>query len=310
MNLQVSNTILMVRPYHFTFNEETAADNAFQENPAELSEKDIQKKVLEEFDNMVRVLRRVGITVLVYEEDEDKKNPDSIFPNNWISTHNDGSLITYPMFPPNRRKERNEDIIEMIEEQYRINQRYSFEQYEDEGQFLEGTGSMVFDRQAGIVYASLSERTHIQLLDKFCLLKNYDKVAFDATDQRGKVIYHTNVMMSVGSQMAIVGLEAIEDRNQRKNVLRKLNQSGKSVIEITQNQIDQFAGNMLQVYSIKKDRHYMVMSETAQKSLTAAQIKKINDFATILSIPIPTIERVGGGSVRCMMAEIFLPAKK
>ncbi|HKK63830.1 MAG TPA: arginine deiminase-related protein [Bacteroidales bacterium] len=309
MSQQVSNTVLMVRPNHFRFNEDTAGDNAFQQEPSNDSGVVIHQKVLEEFDNMVRLLRRVGIHVLVFEEEDEKSNPDSIFPNNWFSTHNDGSLITYPMYPESRRNERNEDVINLISEQFQIDQRYSFEQYEDDNQFLEGTGSMIFDRRDKVVYASLSQRTHIQLLDKFCLLKNYEKVTFDAVDQRGQVIYHTNVMMSIGSQMAIVGLDSITDPKQRKFVLKRLNQGGKSVIEISQDQIDQFAGNMLQLYSIEKDKHYLVMSETAKKSLTAPQIKRINDYATILPIPIPTIEKIGGGSVRCMMAEIFLNKK-
>ncbi len=310
MSRQVTDTVLMVRPQHFRFNEDTAEDNAFQENPAELSELDIQKEVFEEFDNMVKILRRAGLEVLVFEEKQESHNPDSIFPNNWFSTHNDGSVVTYPMYAPSRRGERNEKVIDLLASQFQIEQRYSFEQYEEDDQFLEGTGSMIFDRQERVVYACLSERTHIQLLDKFCLLKNYEKVSFDALDQRGKPIYHTNVMMSIGSQMAIVGLETIADPSQRKFVLRRLNQSGKSVIEISQDQINQFAGNMLQLYSPKKDKHFLVMSETAQKSLTRPQLKRINDYATILQVPIPTIERVGGGSVRCMMAEVFLSRKK
>lgn len=310
MNRQITDSILMVRPGNFKYNEETADDNVFQKKIEGASESEIQKKVLSEFDGMVDLLQRAGIKVLVYRENENSDNPDSIFPNNWFSTHSDGSFITFPMLAPSRRGERSESIIEFVKEEFSVEQRYSFEQYEKENQFLEGTGSMIFDRKERIVYASLSERTHIQLLDKFCLLRNYEKVAFDALDQRGKPIYHTNVMMSVGSQMAVVGLDAIVDSAQRDFVLHRLNQSGKSVIEISQDQIDQFAGNMLQLYSPEKDTHFLVMSETAKKSLTRAQIKRVNDFATILSIPIPTIEKVGGGSVRCMMAEIFLPAKR
>ena len=310
MNRQVTDSILMVRPGNFKYNEETADDNAFQKNPKDASESEIQERVVSEFDGMIDILQNVGINVIVYRENENSDNPDSIFPNNWFSTHNDGSFITYPMFAPSRRGERNESIIDLLGKEFSIDQRYSFEQYEEDNQFLEGTGSMIFDRKDRVVYASLSERTHIQLLDKFCLLRNYEKVAFDALDQKGKPIYHTNVMMSIGSQMAVVGLDAIVDSAQRDFVLQRLNQSGKSVIEISQDQIDQFAGNMLQLYSPIKDTHYLVMSETAKKSLSRAQIKRINDFATILSIPIPTIERVGGGSVRCMMAEVFLPKEK
>jgi len=310
MSRQVADTVFMIRPGHFRYNEDTAQDNAFQENPTELSEQAIEDQVLTEFDNMVKVLRRAGIQVLVFNESSKTQNPDAIFPNNWFSTHNDGSLVTYPMFAPSRRGERNEKVIELLAEHFKLENRYSFEQYEEDDQFLEGTGSMIFDRQDKVVYACLSERTNIQLLDKFCLLRNYEKVSFDALDQRGKPIYHTNVMMFIGSQMAIVGLDSIVDPAQRNFVLRRLNQSGKSVIEISQDQIDQFAGNMLQLYSAKKDKHFLVMSETAEKSLTRAQKKRINDYATILQVPIPTIERVGGGSVRCMMAEIFLPKRK
>jgi hypothetical protein len=310
MKEQVTDTVLMIRPAAFGYNTDTEDDYTFQSPPRKGRESEVHSMALAEFDAMVEILRKNGIKVLVAQDSEEGFRPDAIFPNNWFSTHSDGSVITYPMYAESRRGERSEEVLDLLQQDFVIDQRYSFEQYEEKNQFLEGTGSMIIDRADKVVYACLSERTHIQLLDKFCLLRGYEKIAFDAVDLNGRPIYHTNVMMCIGSQMAIVGLETIVDVAQRKFVRQKLNQSGKTVIEISQEQVAQFAGNMLQLFSPKKDEHFLVMSEQARKSLTPTQIKRINDFATILAIPIPTIEDVGGGSVRCMMAEIFLPGKE
>ena len=306
---QSTNVILMIRPAHFGYNEQTAENNSFQTKPGlEVKVGDVQKLAAIEFDQFVELLRQVEIKVLVYDDPGDPVKPDVIFPNNWFSTHEDGSLITYPMFAENRRLERDEKLIEQIDHSYLIKDRYSFEQYEDENIFLEGTGSMILDRQHKIVYACLSKRTDISLLDKFCLLKSYKKVAFHASGSNDVPIYHTNVMMALGSQFAIVCLEVIKDNDERTLLRKTLNRTGKTIIEITEEQMNHFAGNMLEVKN-QSDETIIVMSRTAKKSLTKPQLKRLSDFGTILSADIPVIEKYGGGSVRCMMAEIFLPEK-
>jgi len=305
---QSSNVVLMVRPSNFGYNEETAGNNAFQSRPEKIKSADIQKLAVIEFDQFVAELRQAGVTVIVYEDSNDSVKPDAIFPNNWFTTHEDGSLITYPMFAPNRRLERDESIIKQIATEFDIQQRYSFEQYEEDNLFLEGTGSMILDRQHKIVYACLSQRTDISLLDKFCLLRAYQKVTVHAINANGLPIYHTNVMMALGAQFAIVCLEIIKDKEERNLLRETLNRSGKTIIEITESQMNQFAGNMLEVTNDQGDE-IIVMSRTAKKSLTKPQLKRLSDFGSILSIDIPTIETYGGGSVRCMMAEIFLPKK-
>jgi hypothetical protein len=296
----------MVRPGNFKYNEETAEDNVFQKKLESASESEIQEKVISEFDGMVDLLQRAGIKVLVYREKENSDNPDSIFPNNWFSTHSDGSFITFPMFAPSRRGERNENIIDFVKEEFSVEQRYSFEQYEKKNQFLEGTGSMIFDRKERIVYASLSERTHIQLLDKFCLLRNYEKVAFDSLDQRGKPIYHTNVMMCIGTDVAIIASSTIDDQKERKTLIDNLKNDGKTIIDITEEQMHHFAGNMLEVTNRSGDK-IMVMSDQAKSALTDQQINQLEKYTTIVTSDLSVIEKYGGGSARCMMAEVFLP---
>lgn len=309
MKEQTTHQVLMVRPANFGYNRETALNNRFQAVPEDISPKDVQKLAAIEFDNFVFLLEKSGIEVMVVNDTEDPVKPDAIFPNNWFTTHKDGSLITYPLFAKNRRLERREDVIEKLDQKFRIESRYSFEQYEEEDQFLEGTGSMVLDREKKIVYACLSERTHISLLDKFCLLKGYDKEVFTATDEKGEKIYHTNVMMMLGTQFAVVCLEAIDDEEEKRSLLQLLNKTGKGVIEITREQMSNFAGNMIELCN-KDGDPYIIMSHRARKSLEKGQVKKLNDFATIIAPNIPTIEKFGGGSVRCMVAEIFLKKKK
>lgn len=305
---QSSNVVFMVRPSNFGYNEETASNNTFQSRPGAIKSADIQKLAVIEFDQFISELRQAGVTVIVYDDSKDPVKPDAIFPNNWFTTHEDGSLITYSMFAPNRRFERDEDILKKLSEHYDIKQRYSFEQYEKENLFLEGTGSMVLDRQNKTVYACLSPRTHISLLDKFCLLRGYRMVTVHAEDEKGLPIYHTNVMMALGSQFAIVCLEVIKEKEERNLLRETLNRSGKTIIEITESQMKEFAGNMLEVTN-NKGEAIIVMSRNAKKSLTKPQLKRLSDFGSILSINIPTIETYGGGSVRCMMAEIFLSKK-
>ena len=308
---QLTNNIMMIRPANFGFNEETAANNAFQ------SHEKVENKILlkdiakQEFDNMVNILRSSGINVLVIEDTNMPEKPDAVFPNNWISFHENGVLITYPMFAENRRIERREDIIEKITEQFTITNRYSFEFYENDAEeplFLEGTGSMIFDRAHGFVYACISQRTDATLIDKFNVLMGTQSCVFKAVDRNGLEIYHTNVMMALGEDFVVICLESIKDAESKKQLLKLFEKTGKEVIEITMTQMESFAGNMLEVKN-KSNKRYLCMSQTAYDALKQDQMDKLSARTHLLPIPIPKIEKFGGGSVRCMMAEIFLPEK-
>lgn len=305
---QITNNILMVRPAHFGFNEETAANNAFQSNDGSLNAMEIQTKAQEEFDNLVKNLRDKGVNVIVVEDTDSPVKSDAVFPNNWVSFHQDGRVFTYPMFSPIRRQERREDVIDDLRADFEVTERLHMEGHEAEEVFLEGTGSMIFDRVNKIVYACLSKRTDENLLDEFCELSGYKKVAFTSVDENGLEIYHTNVMMAVGKDFAIICLDTIKDNNERSFVVETLESTGKEVIEISLAQMNSFAGNMLQVKGAENST-YLVMSAAAYNSLTQEQINNIEKHTEILYSPIPVIETYGGGSVRCMMAEVFLPKK-
>lgn len=264
-----------------------------------------------EFDNMVQILRSKGIHVIVIEDTENPVKPDAVFPNNWISFHENGVLITYPMFAKNRRIERREDIIELINEKFRINNRYSFEFYENDNEeplYLEGTGSMIFDRPNGIVYACLSQRTDATLIDKFNVLMGTQSFVFKAVDRNGLEIYHTNVMMALGEDFVVICLDSISDMESKNQLLKIFEKTGKEVIDISIKQMESFAGNMLEVKN-KNNERYLCMSQTAFDSLKQEQKDKLSARTHLLPIPITNIEKYGGGSVRCMMAEIFLPEK-
>lgn len=308
MEKQYTNNIMMIRPAAFQFNEQTAVTNAFQTSDNMGNSEEVNIQALREFDNFVLKLKEVGVNVIVMHDTPNPIKPDAVFPNNWISFHGNGTLITYPMATANRRIERREDIITSLGLLFDIKHRYSFEASEEEGEFLEGTGSMILDRPNKIVYACLSPRTSIFLLDRFCLLMGYKLVSFFSTDANGKEIYHTNVMMAIADRYAVVCLESIKDEDKREEVRLSLESSGKEVIEITFNQVLNFAGNMLQVEGSLGQR-ILVMSQQAYDSLREDQINKIKQYDSILPIPIDTIEKYGGGSVRCMMAEVFLPRK-
>lgn len=303
---QITSHILMVRPYQFGFNEETAADNAFQRNDQSLSPEEIQERALAEFDAFVEKLMSVGVDVIVVEDTENPYTPDAIFPNNWVTFHQRGMVATYPMFSSVRRQERREDIINQISERFGFRDRIHFEHLEAQNFFLEGTGSLILDRLNKTAYACLSERTHQNGLKQFCKWLGYKEVSFTAVDAQGTRIYHTNVMMALGKDFAVICLDAIKDGEERKKVEDSLAQSGKEIIDISFHQMNAFAGNMLQVEG-KDGKSYLVMSEQARNSLTDAQIAQIEKYTNILSSPIPTIETYGGGSVRCMMAEVFPP---
>ncbi len=299
----------MIRPANFGFNDQTAANNAFQSKDVISDAKSLKEIAKAEFDNMVSTLKAKGVNVIVIEDTDSPVKPDAVFPNNWISFHENGSLITYPMYAPNRRIERREDIIDQIAERFKIKNRYSFEFYEDDDElFLEGTGSMIFDRQNEIVYACLSQRTDATLIDKFNVLMGTKSVVFKSVDRQGLEIYHTNVMMALGEDFVVICMESIPDEDSKKLLLRTFEQTGKEVIEISYEQMESFAGNMLEVKSNSGQR-YLAMSQTAYNSLNDSQKERLAIKTNLLPIPIDNIEKYGGGSVRCMMAEVFLPVK-
>ncbi len=303
---QITNHILMVRPYLFGFNPETAADNAFQQDDGSLSTDQVQERALQEFDQLAEKLSAAGIDIIIVEDTEKPHTPDSIFPNNWITFHQRGMVVTYPMFSNIRRKERREDIINLISERFPFRDRIHFEHLEAKNLFLEGTGSLILDRINKIAYACLSERTRIDALNEFCKWMTYKPVSFTATDLNGQKIYHTNVMMALGENFAVICLDSINNSVEKEKVMNSLETTGKEVISISHEQMNAFAGNMLQV-SAKDGKTYLVMSDQAKDSLSQEQIDQIQKYTNILSSPISTIETYGGGSVRCMMAEVFPP---
>lgn len=307
---QLTSNIMMIRPANFGFNEQTAANNAFQSKDIIGDAQSLKEIARKEFDNMVAVLQDKDINVLVIEDTAFPVKPDAVFPNNWISFHENGTLITYPMYAPNRRIERREDIIEQIQENFYIKNRYSFEFYEDDANlFLEGTGSMIFDRPSEMVYACLSERTDATLIDKFNVLMGTRSIVFKAVDRKGLEIYHTNVMMALGEDFVVICMESILDEDSRKALLKAFERTGKEVIEINYDQMESFAGNMLEVMSNDEVR-YLILSQTAYNSLKKNQIERLSQKTNLLPIPIDHIEKFGGGSVRCMMAEVFLPVRE
>lgn len=301
MSSQLTNHIMMVRPASFGFNDETADNNAFQSVAQHTSDADVAALALEEFDRAVVALRDRGVHVTVIDDDPEPSKPDAIFPNNWVSFHQQGVVITYPMFATNRRIERSEAIIDALVPNYR---RYAFEYYEEDGLFLEGTGSLILDRVNKIAYASLSERTDIRLLDKWCVLMKYKQFSFKAQDNNGLPIYHTNVIMALGMDIAIICLECMPLEAERVAIVAELEASGKRVIDITLDQVKAYAGNMLQVLD-GAGQPLLVMSSQARASLSDEQMHAILQHSDVIDIPIPVIEQIGGGSIRCMMAEVF-----
>jgi hypothetical protein len=296
---QTASRILMIRPAHFAFNAQTAVNNAFQK----AGEADVQQHALQEFDDLVEILRVNQIDVTVINDTELPHTPDSIFPNNWLSFHAPDQLVLYPMFANNRRLERKPAVLEFA----RLSGYtpvLDLTSYENENQFLEGTGSMVLDRESKIAYACLSARTHLAVLQKYCEEMNYTPCTFHAFDARQTPIYHTNVMMCIAKELAVVCLESIHDSAERKQLEQTLNSTRKQVIEISLTQVDCFAGNMLQVQN-QKGQRLMVMSSQAFQSLTTMQVQKLTLQNKIIHSPLNTIERLGGGSARCMMAEMF-----
>lgn len=307
--MQTSSTILMVRPANFGFNPETAENNFYQQQDGRSSE-EIKALAQQEFDSFVALLKDQGVKVLVIEDTEKPIKTDAVFPNNWFSTHPDGKLILYPMYSPNRRLERRKDLIEQLMGLgFKVDEIIDLSFFEQDGQFLEGTGSMVMDHDSKMIYACYSERTHRVPLDYLAKILGYQVIAFEAQQEiDGKMspIYHTNVMMHIGSDLAVVCLESIVKAADRRKVQETLTSAGKKVIPITAKQKFNFAGNMLEVGNDGGEK-FTVMSQTAYDSLNVGQIQLIEKYTTIISPQIPTIEKLGGGSARCMIAEIFLP---
>jgi len=307
---QATNNILMIRPVAFRMNEQTAVNNYYQKVLDNMLPETVQAKALAEFDAFVSKLRTVGVNVIVVDDTVEPNTPDSIFPNNWISFHHNGIVALYPMFAPNRRLERREDVLDILEhEGFEINNIIDYTSAEAENLFLEGTGSLVLDRVNRKAYCALSPRADEDLLIEFCEDFEYTPVIFTAyqtVENKRLAIYHTNVIMCVAPHFAVVCLDCIDDKKERKNLINHLKADGKEIIVITEDQVSNFAGNMLSVIGAS-DKEYIVMSTSAYKSLKPKQIKSLEKYATILYSNADTIEACGGGSVRCMMAEIFLP---
>jgi len=303
--MQATNHILMIRPVNFKFNEQTAGNNKFQQ---ESIQQDVHDKALKEFDGFVEVLRKNGVDVTIVDDTLQPETPDSIFPNNWVSFHDDGEVVLYPMFSENRRAERRHDILESLGEKFKVEKVTDLSTHEAQDIFLEGTGSLVLDRDHKIAYACLSFRTNEIALEKFCQATGYTAVVFSAVDSTEYPIYHTNVMMCIGDQFAVICTDSIPDVIEKENVLKSLTSHKKEIITISFEQMNKFAGNMLQVKN-DKDENLLVMSEQAYLSLNEDQVSTLSKFAKLVYAPLYTIESNGGGSARCMLAEVHLPTK-
>ncbi|TAH02113.1 MAG: amidinotransferase [Sphingobacteriales bacterium] len=305
--MQCANTILMVRPACFGFNRQTAITNAFQQLPQTIPTAAIQEKALQEFDSMVAQLQQHNINVLVVTDTQEPVKPDAVFPNNWLGTTHSGIITIFPMQAANRRTEKRDDILVALTKKYTVTDVLDWSEFEADGFYLEGTGSMVMDHDNKIIYACLCDRTHKSLLQKYAYYHHYRVMAFTATDESGFPIYHTNVMLSVGQGFAVLAEAAIKNEFERVAVTQLLLATGHIVIPLSTDQLKSFAGNILQVHNTKGES-IIVLSKQALQSLTQEQVKKLQQFGKLLPISIPTIEAVGGGGVRCMMAEIFLSA--
>lgn len=295
-------TLLMVRPVRFGFNPQTAVNNVFQEKDTRI---DAQQVALQEFDVFVEVLRSHDMEVMVVDDTPEPHTPDSIFPNNWFSTHHDGTLVYYPIFAENRRWERKPSVIEAIRNRFQVQSVVDYVGYESQGRFLEGTGSLIFDRVNRLAYACISPRTDPELVQEVCAGLNYYPVIFEANDQQGTPIYHTNVMMTVADRYAVINLESIP-LNDRQRVLSHLEQTDRVIIDISHEQMNRFAGNMLQLRN-RHNKTYLVMSSQAFNALSDVQAATLAALDPIIHTPLQTIEQLGGGSARCMLGEIFLP---
>lgn len=305
--MQTTDTVLMIEPVAFGFNEQTAVNNYFQVQ----QEGNVQDKALKEFNDFVEKLRAKDINVITIKDTLEPKTPDSIFPNNWVSFHADGKVVLYPMFAENRRLERRDDIINQIKEQFEVTEVIDYSGAEKDNLFLEGTGSMIFDHDNKLAYGSVSLRLDEGLFRKFCSDFGFQPVVFHSYQTAGEErlpIYHTNVMMCVADKFVVICLDCIDDESERNNVIETIKNSGKELIEISEDQMQNFAGNMLQVQN-KSGEKFLVMSESAYKSLNRDQVSAIEKYCEIIYSDLEVIETNGGGSARCMLAEVFLPKK-
>ena len=308
---QTTNSILMIRPVAFRMNEQTAVNNYYQKVLDGLLPATVNAKAQQEFDAFVEKLRAVGVDVTVVDDTLNPDTPDSIFPNNWISFHENAEVALYPMFAENRRQERREEILDLLEEKgFEVENIMDYTEAEDDGIFLEGTGSLLLDRANGKAYCALSPRAEEELFIEFCEDFDFAPIIFEAfqtVNGERKLIYHTNVMMCLGETFAVICADCIDDKKERKMVLENLRKDGKEIVLLTEAQLNHFAGNMLQVQGA--DKSYLVMSDAAKQILTKDQVAKLEKHTAILTANLDTIEACGGGSARCMMAEIFSPKK-
>ena len=305
--MPAASTLLMIRPAAFGFNPETAENNYFQ-SKQQSDNQSIQQLALDEFDNMVKMLRDLDIDVLVINDTNDPVKPSAIFPNNWLIASPEGIISIFPMYAPNRRAEKREDIIKILAEKFRVKDVKDWSEFEVEGKFLEGTGSMVIDHDNKVIYACYSPRTDLSVLERFANTNDYRAIVFLATDKNNHPVYHTNIVMTLGEQFAVLCEEAIEEEWERIAIRQLLDSSGHEIIRITRNQMYSFAGNMLQVKN-KSGENILIMSQTAFNALEEDQKDHLSSFCRLLPIAVPAIEKTEGGSVRCMMAEIFLEKK-
>src|SRR6185503_17758942 len=303
--MQITDTILMVRPAAFGPNEETSSTNFFQSSPGHLNKNEVQRSALNEFNNMVDLLRSHDINVLVIDDTPAPVKPSAIFPNNWISTSPEGIVSVFPMYAANRRAEKRDDILKMLAEKFIVKDMQDWSEFEAEGKFLEGTGSMVIDHDNKVIYSCYSPRTDVSVLEKFANANKYRAIIFFASDKNSQAVYHTNVVMTLAEDFAILCEEAIEEEWELIAIRQLLDSSGHDVIRIYKDQMHCFAGNMLQVKNSKGEK-FLVLSKTAFDSLYEDQKEELSAKNKLLPISIPTIEKIEGGSVRCMMAEIFL----
>lgn len=304
---QLSATLLMVRPASFGFNAETAKNNAYQKDLNEAAQ-EVQKRALKEFDGFVEKLRAHQIEVMVTQDTKEPPKPDAIFPNNWFCTLPTGKIVLFPMYAPNRREEKRDEIIQQISSRYQVTDVEDWSEYEAENQFLEGTGSMIFDHEHKTVYGCLSDRTNKPLLETFARAHGYRPIYFESSDAKGTPIYHTNVMMHIGTTYAVICLESIKNTAERIRIAQELQNSDHEVMPISLEQVGHFAGNMMQVKSTT-GKPYTIMSQSAYDHLSEEQRQILSIHSTPLPVDITTIETVGGGSARCMVAEIFLTKK-
>lgn len=305
--MPVASTILMIRPAAFGFNEETAVNNFFRTGLS-ISKEQVQQKALQEFDHMVEVLKNHDIDVMLINDTPEPAKPDAIFPNNWLSTSPSGIVNVFPMYAVSRRAEKRKDILQILSELFIVKDVQDWSKYEEEGRFLEGTGSMVIDHDNKMIYSSVSERTNLSVLEKFATANDYQAIVFLATDKKGCSVYHTNVMMVLGENFSVLCEEAIDEEWELIAVRQLLESTDHTIIGITREQMHAFAGNML-VVQAKNGEKYLVMSQTAFDILKKEQLRMLEAYAKLLPISIPTIEKEGGGSIRCMMTEVFLKRK-